>query len=72
MYRVKILALMAFTIICSVAAFQYFELPTDVDYYSRHLNKLVAGLQREYGTSAVAGSIFAIGIFSFMALKRRS
>jgi hypothetical protein len=72
MYRLKLVTLTAFTIICAVAAFQYLEMPTNPDYYARFVSKMIAGLEREYGKSAVAASIFAIGIFSFMALKRRT
>lgn len=72
MYRVKILTLMVFSVVLAVAAFQFFELPTEPDFYSRALSKFIAGLEREYGKTAVSGSIFAVGIFSFMVLKRRT
>lgn len=72
MYRIKILSIMVFSVILAIAAFQYYQMPTDPNYYARAVSKFMDGLEREYGKSAVAAVIFSAGIFSFMMLKRRS
>jgi hypothetical protein len=72
MYRLKILTVMVIIIGLGIAAFQYFELPLEPEFYSRAISRTVTGLQKEFGNAGFAAILFAAGIFGFLMIQRRT
>lgn len=72
MYRVRVLAFMVIIIGLGMAAFQFYELPLDPNFYSRAISRTVTSLQNEFGNAGFAAILFAAGIFGFLMIQRRT
>lgn len=72
MYRVRILAFMVIIVGLGMAAFQYYDLPLEPEYYSRAISRTVSNLQQEFGNAGFAAILFAVGIFGFLMFQRRT
>lgn len=72
MYRLRILATSVIIAGLAVAVFQYYKLPLDPEFYSRAFSRTMMGLQNEFGNAGLAAIIFAVGIFGFLMVQRRT